>query len=64
MDFLNEIKKELFTIKGICITLLTNLVLVGLMSTWVFINVQVLGNDVALSVPSSEAMQNQLAKRR
>lgn len=58
MSLINEVKQDLFTLKGIAVTLLTDLIVIGIMGSWIFINVQVLGNDVAISLPSSEAVQS------
>lgn len=51
-----NIKADLFTLRGIGVTIVTNLIVAGALSLWIFVNVQVLGNDVAVSVPSKAAM--------
>ncbi|NCX94458.1 MAG: hypothetical protein EBX40_07260 [Gammaproteobacteria bacterium] len=58
MSLINEVKQDLFTIKGLAVTLLTDLIIIGLLGSWIFINVEVLGNDVAMSLPTSEAVQS------
>jgi hypothetical protein len=58
MSLINEVKQDLFTIKGLAVTLLTDLIIIGLLGCWIFINVEVLGNDVAMSLPTSEAVQS------
>lgn len=50
MSLVNEIKQELFTLKGIGVTVVTNLILIGLAAAWILINVNFLGNDVALNL--------------
>jgi hypothetical protein len=57
MSLINEVKQDLFTIKGLAVTVLTDLIIVGLLGSWIFINVEVLGNEVALSLPNSESVQ-------
>lgn len=57
MSLINEVKQDLFTIKGLAVTLLTDLIIIGLLGSWIFINVEVLGNEVALSLPNTEAVQ-------
>lgn len=54
---LQNIKENLFTIHGLLTSVLHGLIVVGLLATWVFVNVQVLGNDVAISVPSAETFR-------
>jgi hypothetical protein len=58
MSLINEIKQDLFTIKGLAVTVLTDLILIGLAGSWIFINVEFLGNDAAISLPSSDAVQS------
>lgn len=58
MSLINEVKQDLFTLKGIAVTLLTDLIVIGMLGSWIFINVQVLGNDVAISLPSQESVQS------
>lgn len=58
MSLINEVKQDLFTIKGIAVTLLTDLIIIGLLGSWIFINVEVLGNEVALSLPNTESVQS------
>lgn len=57
MSLINEVKQDLFTIKGLAVTVLTDLIIIGLLGSWIFINVEVLGNEVALSLPNTEAVQ-------
>lgn len=56
MSLINEVKQDLFTIKGIAVTLITDMIIIGILGSWIFVNVQVLGNDVSVSVPSSQAL--------
>lgn len=58
MSLINEVKQDLFTIKGVAVTLLTDLIIIGLLGSWIFINVEVLGNEVALSLPNTESVQS------
>lgn len=58
MSLINEVKQDLFTIKGLAVTVLTDLIIIGLLGSWIFINVEVLGNEVALSLPNTEAVQS------
>lgn len=58
MSLINEVKQDLFTIKGLAVTVLTDLIIIGLLGSWIFINVEVLGSEVALSLPSSESVQS------
>lgn len=52
MSLINEIKGDLFTLRGLGVTAVTNLILAGALAAYVFVRVEVLGEDVALSVPS------------
>lgn len=63
MSLINEVKQDLFTVKGLAVTFITNMIVVGILGSWIFFNVQVLGNDVALSLPSSDSVAH-LGKRR
>lgn len=38
---------KLFTFEGIKVTIIHNLLLLGVLAGWVFVNVKILGNDVA-----------------
>lgn len=58
MSLINDVKQDLFTLKGVCVTLLTNLVVLGALCTWIFVNVKVLGHDVSIGVPSADAMRS------
>lgn len=37
---------KLFTVEGIKVTILHNLILLGLLGVWMFVNVKILGNEV------------------
>lgn len=63
MSLITEIKQDLFTFKGIAVTLITNMIVLGVLGSWMFFNVHVMGNDVVLSVPSSKDVQ-ELSRRR
>lgn len=58
MSLINEVKQDLFTIKGLAVTVLTDLIIIGLLGSWIFINVEVLGNEVAMSLPNTETVQS------
>jgi hypothetical protein len=47
--FMGRVKKDLFTPKGIMVTVITDLVVIGIAAAWVLVNVNFLGNDVAMT---------------
>lgn len=55
MSLVNEIKQDLFTLKGLGVTVITDLIVVGALGAWIFFNVQVMGNDVEIPMPSKSA---------
>lgn len=63
MSLITEIKQDLFTVKGIAVTLITDMIVLGILGSWMFFNVHVMGNDVMLSVPSTKDVQ-ELSRRR
>lgn len=63
MSLITEIKQDLFTLKGIAVTLITDMIVLGILGSWMFFNVHVMGNDVVLSVPSTKDVQ-ELSRRR
>jgi|688.fasta_scaffold02764_29 hypothetical protein len=63
MSLVNEIKQDLFTFKGVAVTIITDMIVLGVLGSWMFFNVHVMGNDVTLSVPSSKDVQ-ELSRRR
>lgn len=63
MSLITDIKQDLFTLKGIAVTLITDMIVLGILGSWMFFNVHVMGNDVVLSVPSSKDVQ-ELSRRR
>lgn len=52
---LENIKKNLFTIHGLITSIIHALIIVGALASWVFFQVQVLGNTVSVggSAPSA-----------
>jgi len=46
--------KSIFTIQNLVAWFVINLMLLGFLGSWVFINVRVLGNDVAIAAFSSK----------
>lgn len=41
----DEIKRNLFTIPGVIITLIHVFIAVGVITSWIFFQVQIMGND-------------------
>jgi len=64
MSLVNDIKQDLFTFKGIAVTLITDMIVLGVLGSWMFFNVHVMGNDVELSVPSSRDVQELTSRRK
>lgn len=54
---LEAVKANLFTLHAVLIAVIIDLIACGILSAWIFVNVQVLGNDVVLSGPSQTAMR-------
>lgn len=50
MSLINDIKGDLFTLRGLGVWFLTTLVFSGLGALWIIINVNFLGNDVAVTM--------------
>jgi hypothetical protein len=63
MSIITEIKQDLFTLKGFAVTVITDMIVLGVLGSWMFFNVHVMGNDVVMSVPSSKDVQ-ELSRRR
>lgn len=61
---LDNIKNNLFTISGLITSLIHCLIVVGILCSWMFFNVQVLGNEVAFSVPDYENFVGESPKKR
>lgn len=57
LGFIGSVKQDLFTLHGLAVTILTNLILAGALGGYIFFRVQILGKDVALSVPDAEAYE-------
>lgn len=55
-----HIKNNLFTLHGVLTSLLHVLIVVGMLSSWVFVRVEVLGDDVSLSLPTPAAIKGRL----
>lgn len=53
---LDTVKANLFTVSGLIVSIIHVMLVVGLLSCWMFINVQVLGHDVSMSFPSEESI--------
>lgn len=49
---------QLFTLEGIKVTVIHNLIVLGFGLTWVFINVVFLGNDVTVKIPDKKTMKH------
>jgi hypothetical protein len=63
MSLVTEIKQDLFTLKGLAVTVITDMIVLGVLGSWMFFNVHVMGNDVVMSVPSSKDMQELTRKQ-
>ncbi len=59
---IQKIKEDLFTPSSIVIAIIYGLIVSGAVSAWLFWNVQVMGNDIAMSVPSKTSMSRYLGK--
>lgn len=55
-----EVKLILFTPASVAVAIMYATMLCGFLSMWMFFNVQVLGNDVAFSMPSSSGIKGKL----
>lgn len=54
----HNMEVKLFTLEGIKVTVVHNLILLGFALTWVFINVVFLGNDVTVKIPDKKTMKH------
>lgn len=59
---LQRVKDNIFSIDGWIAAIVIDLIIVGLLSAWMFINVQVLGHDVTMSFPSETAIKERVRK--
>lgn len=50
-----EAKDKFFTLYKLFWFSVYNLMLIGILSTWVFVNVRVLGNDIEINTPSAKS---------
>lgn len=55
-----QIKQNMFTIHGAITSVIHFMIIVGMLASWVFVKVQILDEEVALSVPSATAMRQKL----
>lgn len=55
---LEQIKSNLFTLHGLITSVIHATLVIGILSSWVFFRVQVMGEDVSISVPSASAMRS------
>lgn len=59
---LEQIKNNLFTIHGFLTSMLHIMLIVGILASWIFVRVEVMGDDVAMSFPSTTAMKGKLGR--
>lgn len=52
---MDAIRSGLFTIHGVVVTIIHDLILLGLLAGWIFLQVQVMGNDVAIGVGTAKS---------
>lgn len=50
MSLINEIKADVFTVKGLGVWLVTTLLFMGIAGAWILVNVNFLGNEVAMTL--------------
>lgn len=55
-----QVKIILFTPASVFVALMYAAMAVGVVSCWIFVNVQILGSDVSMSLPSETAMRGKV----
>lgn len=60
----DSIKNNLFTLSGFITSLIHFMLVVGVLASWIFFNIQFMGNDVSLSLPGRQAMQEHFTGRK
>jgi len=57
-----EVKMILFTPASVAVALMYATMVCGVLSMWMFFNVQVMGNDVSFSMPSEQAIHERVKR--